>query len=58
MTLPFAVLNPTDIYVVAHASADPAILGVADATNSTVINFNGDDAIALMRTDDSYVDIF
>jgi len=36
-----------DVYVIAHASADAAILAVADSINSAVINFNGDDAVVL-----------
>jgi hypothetical protein len=48
-----------DTYVIAHASADTAILAVADITNNSVINFNGDDAVALQRVSDgSYVDVF
>ncbi|WP_412069095.1 lamin tail domain-containing protein [Rubrivirga sp. IMCC43871] len=35
-----------DVYVIANASADPAILAAADIT-STVTFFNGDDAIVL-----------
>ncbi|WP_412061211.1 lamin tail domain-containing protein [Rubrivirga sp. IMCC45206] len=35
-----------DVYVIANASADPAILAVADIT-STVTLFNGDDAVVL-----------
>ncbi len=48
-----------DTYVIAHGSADLQILAIADLTNSSVINFNGDDAIALIRVSDgSYVDVF
>ncbi|KAA3642724.1 MAG: hypothetical protein DWQ07_19540 [Chloroflexi bacterium] len=36
-----------DVYVISHASADAAILAEADATNSSVVNFNGDDAVVL-----------
>ena len=36
-----------DVYVIAHPSADAAILTVADATNGSVVNFNGDDAVVL-----------
>jgi len=43
------------VYVVSHASANATILAMADATNSGVINFNGDDAIALLKSG-SYVD--
>ena len=46
-----------DVYVLAHASADPAILAVADVTSSSVINFNGDDAVVL-RKNGAVVDAF
>ena len=46
-----------DVFVLAHASADPAILAVADLLNSSVINFNGDDAVVL-RKDGAVVDAF
>ena len=46
-----------DVYVLAHTSADPAILAEADVTNSSVINFNGDDAVVL-RKDGAVVDAF
>lgn len=39
-----------DVYVVCHGSADPTFLAQADATNSLVINFNGDDAMALANS--------
>jgi len=39
-----------DVYIVAHASADPTILGVADVTNSAFISFNGDDAVGLAES--------
>ena len=39
-----------DVLVVAHASAAAAILAEADATNSSVINFNGDDAVVLKQS--------
>ncbi|MFO7682254.1 MAG: ExeM/NucH family extracellular endonuclease, partial [Chloroflexota bacterium] len=38
-----------DVFVLAHASAAPAILAETDVTNSTVINFNGDDAVVLRK---------
>ncbi|WP_026908684.1 5'-nucleotidase C-terminal domain-containing protein [Paucisalibacillus globulus] len=41
------VLEYGDVFVLAHASASEAILNVADVTNNAVINFNGDDAVAL-----------
>ena len=46
-----------DVFVMAHPSADPAILAVADATNGGVINFNGDDAVVL-RKNGAVVDAF
>ncbi len=39
-----------DVFVAAHSSADAAILAVADMTNGSVINFNGDDAFALRKS--------
>ncbi len=36
-----------DVFVLAHGRADPAILALADMTNSYVINFNGNDAVIL-----------
>ena len=38
-----------DVYVLAHASASAPILAQADATDSGVINHNGDDAYVLRR---------
>ncbi len=46
-----------DVYVVAHASAVAAILAEADATKSSVINFNGDDSLVLKESG-SVVDAF
>jgi len=43
-----ATLADDDVYVIANASADSAILSVADTT-STVTYFNGNDAIALYK---------
>lgn len=57
MTL-VGTLNPGNTYVVAHSSADPAILAIADITNNSIINFNWDDAISLTRLDTSHVDVF
>ncbi|HSM71999.1 MAG TPA: lamin tail domain-containing protein, partial [Anaerolineales bacterium] len=36
-----------DVFVLAHGTADAAILAVADLISSSVINFNGDDALVL-----------
>ncbi len=38
-----------DVYVLAHGSADAAILAQADLISNAVINFNGDDAIVLRK---------
>lgn len=43
------VLGAGDVLVAAHASANAAILAVADFTNSSVVNWNGDDAIVLRK---------
>ena len=51
------MLADGDVFVIAHASADPAILAVADATSSSVINFNGDDTLVL-RNGGDVVDVF
>ena len=48
LTIPLSgTLAAGDVYVIAHASADPAILAQADVTNGSGF-FNGDDAIALV----------
>ncbi len=47
-----------DVFVIAHSSANAAIIAVADIT-SGVAFYNGDDAIALYNTStSSFVDIF
>jgi predicted extracellular nuclease len=46
-----------DVFVLSHASADPAILAQTDVQNSLVINFNGDDAVVL-RKNGAIVDAF
>jgi predicted extracellular nuclease len=38
-----------DVYVLAHGSADAAILAQADQISSSVINFNGDDSVVLRK---------
>ncbi len=40
-----------DVLVLARSSADAAILDTAEVTNDSVINFNGDDAIVLKKSD-------
>jgi len=47
------ILAAGDTYVVAHGSAAAAILALADITSSSVINYNGDDAVSLERVADS-----
>jgi uncharacterized protein len=55
--------NPTeklangDTFIVAHASAVPAILDKADVQNSIIANFNGDDTIVL-RHGSTIIDVF
>ena len=58
--LPTGTLAHNDVYVIANASANAAILALADVT-STVTFYNGDDAVSLVKVVDSvetYVDIF
>jgi len=57
---PGTMLAHNDVYVIANSSANAAILALADVT-STVTYYNGDDAIALIKTVETveqYVDIF
>lgn len=49
LQLPNKNLAPDDVYVIAHPSADAAILGVSDTSSSNVANHNGDDAIVLFK---------
>lgn len=46
-------LNPGETFVVAHTDADQTILNATDMTDSAmnVINFNGNDAVALLKGD-------
>jgi len=44
------ILSPSDTYVIAHPSADQAIINAADILSN--ITFNGDDAIMLFKGDD------
>ncbi|MYL43330.1 5'-nucleotidase C-terminal domain-containing protein [Virgibacillus salexigens] len=46
-------LAQDEVYVLAHTNADESILEVADQTNTTVINFNGNDAIALQKNENN-----
>lgn len=57
---PGTMLAHDDVYVIANSSANATILALADVT-STVTYYNGDDAVALIKTVESveqYVDIF
>jgi predicted extracellular nuclease len=50
-------IAPGDVFVLAHSSADPAILGQADQTNGAGW-FNGDDAVVLTKgAADDVVDV-
>ena len=42
-------ISDGDVYVIANSGADAAILAVAETTNNSVINFNGDDAVVLRK---------
>ena len=50
-----AVIDSNDVFVIAHASADSAILALADTALSgySVANFNGDDALILVNGTDT-----
>ncbi|GIO27235.1 5'-nucleotidase C-terminal domain-containing protein [Ornithinibacillus bavariensis] len=50
------ILEHGDVLVIAHSSASEQILQVADMTNNAVINFNGDDAVAL-KSQDRIIDL-
>ncbi len=43
-------LDDGETYILANASAIPAILAVTDLVSSSVINFNGDDAVVLKHS--------
>ncbi|MBP2080167.1 5'-nucleotidase C-terminal domain-containing protein [Oceanobacillus polygoni] len=49
-------LENNDVIVLAHPSADQAILDQADEENGSVINFNGDDVLALTK-DNTLIDV-
>jgi hypothetical protein len=44
-----SVLPVGGTYIITRSNADSVILTQADIINNSVINFNGDDAIALVR---------
>ncbi len=46
----------TDVFVISHTSAAQAILDVSDATNGSVINFNGNDALVLKNASSTVID--
>lgn len=45
-----------DVFVVSHGSAAAEIQAVTDLTSTSVANFNGDDAVALLK-DGTYIDV-
>ena len=49
-------LENDDVLVLAHTSAEQAILDQADVVNGSIINFNGDDAFALKK-DEAIIDM-
>ncbi len=47
-----------EVFVLAHSGADASITGIANITDDNVVNFNGDDAVAIRKiSTDAYVDI-
>lgn len=42
-------LNPNEVFVIANPSANQTILTLANATSGSVINFNGDDQVRLVK---------
>lgn len=50
-------LQHGEVFVIAHKSADPAILAQADLQDSSVVNFNGDDVVVLKKGE-TILDIF
>ena len=51
------VIAANDVLVISHESASSAIQTVSDENNGTVVNFNGDDPVALLNTDGSVHDM-
>lgn len=51
------VLGANEVYVISHPSASAKIILETDETNSSVINFNGNDPIALLNHDDMPIDV-
>ncbi|MFA5729559.1 MAG: lamin tail domain-containing protein, partial [Candidatus Neomarinimicrobiota bacterium] len=55
------ILNPGEVWVIAHTNADSDIINVADeVTSATVVTFNGDDVRALIminQTDTTFIDM-
>lgn len=43
------ILTNNDVYILANTGANTTILALADVTNSTSMNFNGNDAVALFK---------
>lgn len=51
------VIAANDVLVISHASANSAIQAVSDENDGSVINFNGDDPVALLNSDGSVHDV-
>ena len=56
LTLTGTIAN-NDVCVLAHSSAAAEILAVTDIANTNVINFNGDDSVALFKGE-TLIDLF
>lgn len=50
-------IGPRDVLVIANSGANSDILAQADLTNNSVINFNGNDPVALLNADGSVHDV-
>ncbi|QTA90511.1 ExeM/NucH family extracellular endonuclease [Desulfonema magnum] len=50
------IIPADDVFVLAHPSAGDTILAIADVTDASVINFNGDDAVVL-RKNSTIIDV-
>lgn len=52
------ILQNEDVFVACHTSASDEIKAVADLQNGTIINFNGNDQVRLVKIDGTLVDHF
>ncbi|CCN85529.1 putative extracellular nuclease [Vibrio nigripulchritudo SFn27] len=57
LSLDGKTIAANDVLVISHPSANAAIQAVTDENNGSVVNFNGDDPVALLNSDNSVHDI-